>query len=106
AVAIAVIIDPRQASLGNLEMPLQQRFVAGCPPGGMERDQVERRGVSRAVVRRVRDQSEVSEFAVPDLVQDLARLCVAIVVLFLRLERTQDLERATGEIWIDQQVLE
>ena len=36
AIAIAVVVDPRQASLGGLEMPLQQRLVSGCPPGGMQ----------------------------------------------------------------------
>ena len=36
AIAIAIMVDPGQASLGSLEMPLQQRLVPGCPPGGVQ----------------------------------------------------------------------
>src|SRR5207253_367601 len=36
----------------------------------------------------------------------LAGLRVAVVVLILRLQRAQYVERATGEVWIDEQVLQ
>ena len=85
AVAITVIVYPGQASLRGLKMPIQQRLVARCPPGRMECDQIERRRIGRAVIWRVRDQFEMSEFSVPHFMQDFARLRVTIVVPFLRL---------------------
>ena len=87
-------------------MPLQQRPVAGRPPGGVESDQIERRRIGRAVVGRVRDQLEMGELAVAHLVQDLPGLSVTVVVPILGLKRAQDVERAAGEVWIDQQVLQ
>ena len=48
----------------------------------------------------------MSEFPVADLVQDLAGLRVAVVVPILRLQRAQDVKRATGEVRIDQHVLQ
>src|ERR1700757_144113 len=39
AIAIAVTLDPGQAILGGLKMALEQRLVAGCPPGGVQRDE-------------------------------------------------------------------
>ena len=68
-------------------MLLQQRAVAGRAPGGVQRDQIERRGIGGAVIRRVRDQLEMRQFAIAHFVQDLARLGVAIVVALLRLQR-------------------
>ena len=71
----------------------------------MKRYQIERCGIGCSVVGRVRDQLEIGELAVADLVQYLAGLCVTIVVLLSCLERAQDVERAASEIRIDQQVL-
>ena len=87
-------------------MLLQQRRVAGGAPGGMQRDQIKRRGVRGAVIRRVRDQLEMREFAVAQLVQDLARLGVAIIVALLRLQRAEHVQRAAGELRIDQDILQ
>ena len=67
-------------------MALQQGLVAGSPPCGVQQDQIKRGGVRRAVIGRVRDQLEMSEFAVAHLVQDLARLGIAIIVLRLGLK--------------------
>ena len=67
-------------------MPLQQRAVAGRPPGGVQGNQIERRRVGGAVIRRVRDQLEMRELAVAHLVQYLAGLGVAVVVLLRRLQ--------------------
>src|SRR5919197_991356 len=87
-------------------MPFQQRSLAGRPPRGMKSDEIEWRGVGCAVVRRMRDQLEVSKLSIANLVQDLARLCVTVVVLVLCLEGAQDLQAATSEIWIGQNVLQ
>ena len=82
-------------------MPLDQRAVAGGPPRRVQRHQIERRRVGGAVVRRVRDQLEMRQLAVAQLVQDLARLGVAVVVALLRLVLPQHLQRARGEFRID-----
>ena len=87
-------------------MPPQQLHVAGRPPSGVQGDQIKRRGICCAVVWRVRDQLEVSEFAIANFVQDFAGLRIAIVVLNLGLERAQDIEAAAREIRIDQNVLQ
>ena len=87
-------------------MLLQQRAIAGGAPRGMQRDQIQRRGVRGAVIRRVRDQLEMRQFAVAQLVHDLARLGVAIVVALLRLPAAQHVQRAAGELRIDQDVLQ
>ncbi len=52
-------------------MLFQERPIAGCAPRGMKGDQVKRRRIGRAVVRCVRDQLEMSEFPVANLVQIL-----------------------------------
>ena len=67
----------------------------------MERDEIERRRVGGAVVRRVRDQFEVRQLAVAQFMQDLARLGIAIVVAHLRLKLPQYLQRPAGEFRID-----
>ena len=46
------------------------------------------------------------ELAVAHLVQDLAGLGVAIIVPLARLQASKDVERAAGEVRIDQQVLQ
>src|SRR6516162_8363061 len=71
AVAVAVVVDPGQTSLGGIKMTFQQRLVAGRPPRGVKGDQIERRCIGRAVVRSVRNQLEMGEFPVAYLVQDL-----------------------------------
>ena len=77
-------------------MPLQEVSIAGRPPGGVQRDQIERRSVRSAVIRRVRDQLEMRQFAVADLMQDLARLGVAVVVRFFGLQGAENLERSAA----------
>ena len=83
-VAIAVAVDPVQAAFGSRQVPFDQ-CVAGGTPGGMQRDQVKRRGVGRAVIRRMRDQLEMRQLAIAQLMQDLARFSIAIVVALRRL---------------------
>ena len=79
-------------------MPLDQRAVAGGPPRRMQRDQIQRRRIGGAVIRRVRDQLEMRQLAVAQLVQDLARLGVAVVVALRRLLAPQNLQRTARRI--------
>ena len=80
------MVDPGQAILGGRKMPLEQRLVARCPPGGVQRDEVQGCRIGCAVIGCVRDQLEVCELSVADLVRDLAWLRVTVVVLGLRLQ--------------------
>ena len=80
AVTVAIVVDPRQASFRSFEMTLQKGPVPGRPPGGVQSDQAERRGVRGAVIGRVRDQLEMGQFAVAYFMQDFARLGIAVVV--------------------------
>src|SRR5208283_5473817 len=41
AVAVAIVVDPREASLRGLEMAFEKRQVSGGPPGGVQSDEVE-----------------------------------------------------------------
>jgi hypothetical protein len=91
AVAIAIFVDPLEARLCGRQVPLDQRRVAGGPPRRVERDEIERRRVGGAVVRRMRDQFEVRQLAATQFMQDLARLGIAIIVAHLRLELPQHL---------------
>ena len=75
----------RQASAACACAGRSRSSPAGGAPGGMQRDQPQRGRVGGAVVRRVRDQLEVREFAVAQLVHDLAGLGVAVVVALGRL---------------------
>ena len=87
-------------------MPFEQRLVPGCPPGGVQRDEVKGGRIGRPIIGRMRDQLEVGELSVADLVRNFARLRITVVVLDLRLQCTQNVEAATGKVWIDQKVLQ
>ncbi len=87
-------------------MPLQQAPVPGAPPGVVQHDQIERRRVGRAVIGGVRDQLEVGQLAGAQLVHDLAGLGVTVVVAAGRLIAAQNVQRAIGEIRIDDGVLQ
>src|SRR5262245_57546959 len=54
----------------------------------------------------MRYQLEVRELPVAYLVQNRARLRVAVVVALLRLQGAEYLERTPGELGIDQEVLD
>ncbi len=106
AVAVAVVVDPVERGLGVGQVSFQQRVIAGRAPGGVQRDQIQRRGVGGAVIRRVRDQLEVREFTVTKLVHDLAGFGVAEIIAFLRLPAAQHIQRSAREFRIDQYVLQ
>src|SRR5215471_13675726 len=106
AVTVSVFVDPGQATFGGLKMPLQQRPIGSRTPGCVQRDQIERCGISRAVVWSVRDQLEMRELTVAQFVEDLSRLCIAVGVVFRRLQRAEEIQSTTSELRIDQVVLQ
>src|ERR1700730_12898592 len=68
-IAVAIIVDPRQADLDGLQMPLQQSLVASCAPSRVQGDQIERRGVGSAIIGSMRDQSEMCQLTVAQSVE-------------------------------------
>ena len=92
-VDVAVVVHPAQRGEGIGPQALDQLRVA-CPALVLvEQHQPQRRRIDRAVVRRVGDFSHSRQLALAQLVQDLARLCVAPVVDLGRLETGQDRQR-------------
>jgi hypothetical protein len=84
---------------------LGERQVARPPEVlGVQQDEP-RRGVDRAVVRRVRDDAGARQLALSDLVQDLARFLIAPVVLDRPLLRREELERVARRPCVDHQQL-
>ncbi len=75
-----------------------QLEVAGRAPERVQRDQVERRRVRGAVIGGVRDQPERGQLAAAQLVHDLARLGITVIVARLGLPAGQHLERAAREL--------
>ena len=105
-VDVPVAVDP-------LERPLdvgtdRGEFVGVAVPAPGERgdEHVERRRVVRPVIRGVRDEVERGELAVADLVLDLARLHVAVVVVRVGLERGERAQAAEREARRDGEGLE
>jgi hypothetical protein len=45
AVAVAIFVDPGEAGFCSWQMPFQQAFVTGRTPGGVQGNQIKRRGV-------------------------------------------------------------
>src|SRR5262249_48111897 len=87
AVAVAVFVDPGEASFRRPQMPLQQPQVAGRTPGSVQCYQIKRGRIRGPVVWRVRDQLEMRKLAVAQLVEDLARFGIAIWIVLLGLQR-------------------
>src|SRR5580704_15476554 len=87
-------------------MPLQQSLVASCAPSRVQGDQIERRGVSSAIIRRMWNQSEMRQLTVAQFVEYLAWLSVSIRIVFLCLERAKYVQRATRKFRMDKHVLE
>ena len=104
AVEVAVAIDPFRAAQRHVAVLADQCVVAGPFPGLVQQDQVERRGVGRAVVGRMRDTMEMGEFAKADLVRDLAWIRIRLIVARGGLEFSQLLERAAGESQVHRHV--
>src|SRR5437763_875854 len=106
AVEVAGAVDPLEAAERRLPVLAKQRIVAQPLPRLVQDDQVERRGVGGAVVRRVRDQTEVGELAGAHLVRDLAGLGVARVVPLRRLQLGELPERAPRQVRVDDHALQ
>ena len=54
----------------------------------------------------MRDELEMRELAVPQFVEDLARFGVAVWVIVLGLQRTENFQRPAGEFRINENVLQ
>ena len=87
-------------------MPFQQPFVASRAPSCVQGNQIERRRVRGAVIGGVRNELEVCQLAAPQFVEDLARFGIAVWIIILGLQRTQNLQRPAGEFRIDQDILQ
>src|SRR5262249_27026069 len=51
------------------------------------------------------DQPEMRELTVAQFVEDLSRFCIAVGIVFRRLQRAEEIQRAPSELRIDQVVL-
>ena len=87
-------------------MPLKERLVACRAPGCVQRDEVERRSISCAVVRRMRHQFEMREFTAPQFVENLAWLSIPVRIIDRRLKRAKEFQRPAREMRINQNVLQ
>lgn len=87
-------------------MALEQPGIAGAAPSGVKHDEIERRRVGGPIIRRMRNELEMCEFAHAQFVHDLARLGVAVIVFLGSLEGSEHFESATGKVGIDQRVLQ
>jgi hypothetical protein len=98
-----VLLDPGEGGHRRFLEVTYERVVVGPAPDLGEEDQVQRRGVDRAVVAL---EPVLRSLAAPDLVHDLARLGVDRLVVLGRLKVGEDLERAAGELRAEEQGLE
>src|SRR6201999_2719249 len=72
----------------------------------MQGNQIQRSCIGGPIVGSMRDQFEMRELAVTDFVKDFPRLGIAIAILLFRLQRSEYFQRSTGELRIDQKVLQ
>ena len=71
----------------------------------MQSDYVKRCRISRAVIRRVRDELEMGQFAISQFMHDLAGFSIAEIVTFLRLPAPQHLKRTSRELGVYKNIL-
>src|SRR5262249_11064733 len=71
----------------------------------MQRDQIERRGISGAIVWGVGNQLEMRELTAAQFMEDLSRFCIAVGVVLRRLQGAEEIQCAPGELRIDQDIL-
>src|SRR5215469_2939800 len=103
---VAVAINPLQtAACGLLVLP-EQRVISQPLPGLVQRDQIKRSRVGGSVVGRVRNLFAGGEFADADLVQNLTRLGIAVVVNLRGLQLSEDFQCSPGKVGIDDHVLQ
>src|SRR6202051_1148655 len=71
----------------------------------MERDEIQRRGISGTVIRSMRNQLEMREFTTPQFVEYLSGFGISVGVILLCLQRAEEIQCAAGEMRVDQNVL-
>ena len=86
AVAVAVFVDPGEASFRRRHMPFQQPFVAGRAPSCVQGYQIERRRIRGSVIGCVRDELEMRKLAIAQFVEDFAWFGIAVWVIVLGLQ--------------------
>src|SRR5262249_17839796 len=105
AVTVSILVDPGQATFGGLKMPLQYPPAGSGTPGCVQRDQIDRRAISGALIWGVRNKLEMRERAEAQLLEDVSRFCIPVGVVLRRLQRAEEIQCAPGELRIDQVVL-
>src|SRR5204862_2592761 len=106
ALEVGVLVNPveRRARLG---LEVADELAVACPALVLvEQDDVERRGVDRAVVRRVRPFLERRQLAVAHLVQDPPRILVEEVYHAAALPVAVRWQRRHSELWLERMRLQ
>jgi hypothetical protein len=98
-------VQPGERGAGGALQLAHGFRVAGPAFVLVEHDQEQRGGVGRAVVGRVRTLAEVDQFAVAQLVRDLARLRVPEVVDGVGLQRGEGAQRGPAQVGRERQRL-
>ena len=97
AVGVAVVVDPAQGGFDVGPDRLDERPVGGAFVVGARQEHEQRRGVDAAVVAAERDFAEGGHLAAARLVEDLARLGVALGIDFRGLVGGQIGQDAAGQ---------
>ena len=80
--------------------------IAGRLPRRVKRNQIERRRIRGAVVRRVADEVKMRQFSATKFMHDLARFGVAPGIAGFRLPEAQYIQRALGEFGPNDHILQ
>ena len=100
AVAVAVLVDPVEAAFRN---PLEWCEYACVAEPAMvlcEQQKIEWRRVGGAVIRAMRNQSEMGPLANAELMWDLAWLCIAHGIVDVRLPVREVLQSSDRDRWL------
>jgi hypothetical protein len=95
AILVSELLAPAQRRVRGRQVAFEKVAIARPPKCVPERQHVQRRRIVRPVVGRVRDVVEVGQLAAAELVDDLPRLCVGVVVRVARLRVAQRRERTS-----------
>src|SRR5439155_27203156 len=71
-VPVAIAVDPLQAAQYDVFVVGEEQVISKPFPGLVQRNDVEDGRVGRAVIGRVRDAAEISQFPPAEFVRDLA----------------------------------
>ena len=105
AVEIAMRVNPFQRAVGMGKHVLYQLLIGGPVESLTEQDEPQRCGICRAIIRAKRHLSRPRHLAFAIFMQNLARLFIAPIVLFLSLMEGQHAQRLGGKLGIQQQRL-